>query len=98
MTLSSKQRSYLKSLASGLNSEFQIGKAGVTPELTQSVEELFNNRELIKGAVLKNCDEDIREICDTLAGRTKSIGVQTIGRKIVLYRPFDKDPEIVLPG
>ena len=97
MTLTSKQRAYLKSLAANLNSEFQIGKAGVTPEVAENIRELFNNRELIKGTVLKSCEEDLRSICDTLAGRTRSTGVQVIGRKIVLYKPFPEEPEIVLP-
>lgn len=95
--LTSKQRAYLKGLAHDLDTMFQIGKAGVTPEAVQSVSELFNTHELIKGSVLKTCTEDLRAITDTLAGRTRSTGVQVIGRKIVLYKPFDEDPEIILP-
>ena len=95
--LTSKQRAYLKGLAANLAPLFQIGKAGVTPEAVRSVSELFHTHELIKGSVLKSCEEDLRSITDTLAGRTRSAGVQIIGRKIVLYKPFDKDPEIILP-
>ena len=46
--LTSKQRAYLKSLASTLDPIFQIGKASLTPEVTGAIEESFNTRELIK--------------------------------------------------
>ena len=51
--MTSKQRAYLKSLASNLNPIFQIGKSSITPEITEAIAEAFNNNELIKIAVLK---------------------------------------------
>ena len=53
--MTSKQRAYLKSLASSLNPIFQVGKASLTPELTDAIAEAFRKNELIKVAVLKNC-------------------------------------------
>ena len=44
MISNSKQRAYLKSLAMNETSVFQIGKSEVTPEVTESVSECFNNR------------------------------------------------------
>ena len=55
MELNSRQRAYLKGLASTIDPIFQIGKGSLTPEITEAVSEAFNNRELIKIAVLKNC-------------------------------------------
>lgn len=95
--MTSKQRAYLKSLASTLEPIFQIGKSSVTPEVTEAVAEAFNNRELIKIAVLKNCFDDPKEIANVLAERTHSQVVQVIGKKIVLYKPDKKDPKIKLP-
>ena len=95
--LSSKQRAYLKSLASNLNPVFQIGKGSVTPEITEAVGECFNNNELIKLNVLKNCDDDARQIAQDIADRTHSTVVQVIGKKIVLYKPFKENAMIVLP-
>lgn len=94
--MTSKQRAYLKSLASTLDPIFQIGKSGLSPEVTEAVSEAFNTRELIKINVLKNCLEDIREVAETVAERTNSQVVHVIGRKIVLYKPF-KEPKIMLP-
>ena len=97
MTLTSKQRAYLKSLASDLEPVFQIGKATVTPEITSAIEETFNTHELVKITVLKNCVEDVKYVAVTVSERTRSELVQVIGRRFVLYKPFKDDPKIILP-
>ena len=95
--MTSKQRAYLKSLASTLNPTFQVGKSSLTPEITEAIGESFNNNELIKVSVLKNCADDPREIAEYIAERTHSELVQVIGKKFVLYKPFKENPKIVLP-
>ena len=95
--MTSKQRAYLKSLASTLNPIFQVGKSSLTPEFVAAVDEAFNTKELLKIAVLKNCLDDPNEIAQTIAERTHSQVVQVIGKRIVLYKPDKKNPKIVLP-
>ena len=95
--MTSKQRAYLKSLAANIDPVVQIGKSSLTPEVIQSVYEAFNTRELIKISILKTCLEDPLEMANTISERTHSQVVQIIGRKIVLYKPDDEDPKIVLP-
>lgn len=95
--MTSKQRAYLMSLASNLNPIFQIGKSSLTPEVTEAIAEAFNNRELIKIAVLKNCFDDPKEIAQIIAERTRSQVIQVIGKKIVLYKPDKDKPKIQLP-
>ena len=96
--MTSKQRAYLKGLAMKIDPILQLGKSGVTPEITASVEEALAARELIKINVLQNCLFDIREMADMLAERTNFIVVQVIGRKIVLYRQGKGDKKkIELP-
>lgn len=97
MTLTSKQRAYLKSLASDLEPVFQIGKSSVTPEVIDAISEAFNTHELIKITVLKNCLDDVKEVAITVSERSRSDLVQVIGRKFVLYKPFKDDPKIILP-
>lgn len=94
--LTSKQRAYLRSLASKLTPVVQIGKAGASPEVVASVDEALAARELIKANVLDNCFEDIRELSNVISERTHSDVVQVIGRKIVFYRAAKK-PVIELP-
>ena len=46
--LTSKQRARLRALANPLETIMQVGKSGVTPELTASVGDALTARELIK--------------------------------------------------
>ncbi|MCR4933759.1 MAG: ribosome assembly RNA-binding protein YhbY [Lachnospiraceae bacterium] len=95
--MNSRQRAYLKSLASNLSPVFQIGKSTLTPEITEAVRECFNTHELIKITVLNNCTEDPKDIAQVLAERTGSQVVQVIGKKIVLYKEDKKNKKIELP-
>lgn len=96
--MTSKQRAYLKSLAMQMEPILQLGKNGLTPENTASVEEALTARELIKISVLQNCLEDPKEMAQVLAERTRSQVVQVIGKKIVLYREGKNEKKkIVLP-
>lgn len=95
--MTSKQRAYLKGLASNMESIVHIGKAGASPEVTGSVQEALNARELIKLGVLKNCADDPKVIAEIIAERTHSTVVQVIGKKIVLYKPNKDKPMIKLP-
>ena len=94
--ITSKQRAYLKGLAMTMDPILQLGKGGLTPENTASVDEALAARELIKINVLQNCLEDSRQMAETLAERTRSQVVQVIGNKFVLYRAAKK-PVIELP-
>lgn len=97
--MTSKQRAYLKSLASKEDTILQIGKEALTPENTAALEEALAARELIKAGILQNCQEDIHSIAQTAADRTRSQLVQVIGRKFVLYREGkDEKKKIVLPS
>ncbi len=95
--MTSKQRAYLKSLASVIDPILQIGKSSLTPEYIEAVREAFNTRELIKINVLKNCLDEPREMAQIIADRSGAEVVQVIGRKIVLYKPDKDKPKIILP-
>ena len=97
--MTSKQRSYLMSMASSITPIFQIGKASLTEEFEQAVKEALEARELIKISVLKNCMDDPKEIAVLLAKDTRSEVVQIIGKKIILYKQADepKKHKIQLP-
>ena len=90
INISSKQRSHLKGLAMSIDPIFNIGKGSLSPQFTEAVSDALDKRELIKISVLKNCDDDINVLAETLAERTGSIVVQVIGKKIVLFR-YQKD-------
>ena len=85
--MTTKQRAYLKGLAMNIDAIFQVGKASITPEVTEAVSEALEKRELIKISVIKNCMDDPHDIAQIISERTRSEVVQVIGKKIVLYRP-----------
>lgn len=95
--MTSKQRSYLKGLASNITPIFQIGKSSLTPEMIEAFHDALEKRELIKISVLKNCADDPNELAGIIAERTNSQVVMVIGKKIVLYRRAKKNPKIELP-
>lgn len=95
--MNGKQRAYLRKMAHELEPIFQVGKGGVSPELTNSVSEALEKRELIKLTILKNCLYDVKDVAEMLAERTHADVIQVIGRRFVLYRESKEDPVIRLP-
>ena len=62
MTITSKQRAKLKSIASTEETIFQIGKNALSDELIKQLSAALEARELIKIRVLENCDYSAKEI------------------------------------
>ncbi len=89
--LKGKQKRQLRALAHHLNPIFQIGKSGITPEMVKGIADALEKRELIKVAVLQNCEEDKDELAEILSTRTQSYLVQIIGNTIVLYKQSSKE-------
>jgi RNA-binding protein len=95
--LTSRQRSYLRSLANGVEPIFQVGKGGIGDNLVKQFNDALEARELVKATVLKNAEADAREIAEELSGVTGSDVVQVIGSRFVLYRESEKNKAIMLP-
>jgi RNA-binding protein len=97
--LTSKQRAFLRSRAHHLKPILQVGAGGVTTAVLESIAEAFNTRELLKVKILEGAPEDARTAGSRIAEALDGVHVpQTIGRTVVLYRPFPEDPEIRLPS
>lgn len=95
--LTSKQRSYLRSLANNLQPIFQVGKGGITDNMIKQFSDALEARELIKATVLKNAETDTRLVGEEIAEATEAEVVQVIGSKFVLYKESQKNPVIELP-
>ena len=91
--MTSKERTRLRAQAMKIDSIFQIGKTGISPQHAEAVREALKARELVKINVLKNCDEDITTLARVLSERTGSEVVQVIGKKIILYKKNPKKEE-----
>lgn len=95
--LTSKQRSYLRSLANTIPPIFQVGKGGVNANMVRQFSEALEARELIKASVLKNSLTDTRSICEEVSQATEAEVVQVIGSKFVLYKESKEHKVIELP-
>jgi RNA-binding protein len=97
MELTTKQRAYLRSLASNLDTIMQIGKGGVADALIKTVNDALKARELIKMRVLETAGYTPREVAEELAQACEADVVTVIGSKIVLYKKNEEKPKIELP-
>lgn len=95
--MTSKQRAYLRGLSNTIQPTTHVGKEGITESVIQSIEETFVNRELIKIKLLDNSGLESNEIGNELAKMVHADCIQCIGKKIVLYRRFKQNPQIILP-
>lgn len=94
--LTSKQRSYLRSLSNTMEPIFQVGKGGIGDNMVKQFSDALEARELVKASVLRNSEASAREICEEIAEMIGAEVVQVIGNKFVLYRESEKHKEIVL--
>lgn len=95
--ISSKQRSYLRSLANTMDPIFHLGKNGIEESFLKQIDEALEARELIKISILNNSGLESREASDLICQELGCEGVQAIGNKVVLYRRSSKKPKIELP-
>lgn len=97
MSLSVKQRQYLKGLAHDLKPVVMIGDKGLTVEVLKEVNNTFNSHELIKIKVLNDSREFRTGIIEELCQKTNAKFVQHLGKILVLYRENSDKKVISLP-
>lgn len=95
--LTSKQRAFLRSLATGEDTILMVGKGGMNEQIMKQAGDAIKKRELIKGKVLESAGITPREAAEEIAAEIKAEVVQVIGTKFVLYKRNEKEPKIELP-
>lgn len=96
--LTSKQRAYLRGIASKEDTIFQIGKGGIGDNLISQVNDALKARELVKIKVLEASMLSAAEAAQALAEGTRSEVVQVIGNKLTLFKRNPQEPKIELPN
>ena len=98
MDLTTKQKAYLRSLGQSLRAQLHLGHEGYTPGVRTALEDLFRGRELVKGRLLKSCEEEPRDLAAALAQEAGAALVGVVGQTFLLYRPNpDLKERIELP-
>ena len=90
-TITSKQRSKLRSIAANLSPITQIGKGGITDNLLKTLSDALDAKELIKVTILDTVDEDARNLAENVAELLEAVLVSVIGRKAIFYRYSRRD-------
>ena len=90
-TITSKQRSKLKSLASTMQPIGQIGKGGITDNLLKMLSDALEARELIKVNILPNSEDDAVNLAENVADLLDAVPVAVIGRKAIFYRRSSRE-------
>lgn len=95
--LTSKQRAFLRSVASNEDTILMLGKGGMSDDIVKQADDALTARELIKGKALETSPLSAKEAAEKIAKATSSEVVEVIGRKFVLYRENTENKKIVLP-
>ncbi|MFC3032234.1 ribosome assembly RNA-binding protein YhbY [Pseudoalteromonas fenneropenaei] len=96
MTLSNKQKQFLKGLAHDRKPVVLLGANGLTEGVLAEIDSALNIHELIKVKVPTEDREVKQLIIDAIVRETKAFKVQTIGHVLVLYRQSE-EKKIQLP-
>lgn len=96
ITLSTKQKQFLKGLAHHLSPVVMLGGNGLTEGVLAEIDNALTHHELIKVKIAGSDRDTKRLIVDAIVRETKACTVQTIGHILVLYRP-NEDTKIQLP-
>ena len=95
--ITSKQRSYLKSLAHNIDPVVYIGKEGLTDNILMELDRCLEARELVKVKLQEGADLDPKAVANEVLEPLGAEFVQAIGRKFTLYRESKENKQIILP-
>jgi len=97
MKLTNNQKKHLRSLAHDLRPIVMIGQHGLSDAVLAELESTMTKHELLKIKVRASDRDERQEIVDKILIFSKAALVQVIGGVLVIYRPFDENPSIILP-
>lgn len=96
ISLSSKQKQYLKGLAHPLKPVIMVGGNGLTEGVMAELELALEHHELIKVKIASEDRDERKAVAATIEQHADAMIVQTIGKTLVLYRPSEEQ-KISLP-
>ena len=96
MSLSPKQKSYLKQLVHNKKPVVIVGTAGLTENVINEIDSSIAHHELIKVRLSAGDRDAKQEMAQNIATTLKAELIQTIGHIAIYYRAAEK-PVIVLP-
>lgn len=95
--ITSKQRSYLKRMGHDLEPVVYIGKNDLTDNVIKEIDNLLEARELVKVKIQEGSQMQPKQTGNEIAEILGAEFVQAIGRRFILYRRSQENPQIELP-
>ena len=86
MSLTGKQKNYLRGLAHNINPIITIGSNGLSEAVLNELENALDHHELLKIKLPASDKTKRTSLVATICAKTDSIPVQMIGRVGVIYR------------
>ena len=97
MKLTNNQKKYLRSMAHDLKPFVMIGQHGLSDSVVNELESTLLKHELLKIKLRVSDRKEKQQIVDKIILLSKAVLVQVIGGVLVIYRPFEDNPIIILP-
>ena len=97
MKLTNNQKKYLRSLAHDLKPFVMIGQHGLSESVIAEIESTMLKHELIKIKLRVSDREEKQDVINKIIKLSKAELVQVIGGVLVIYKPFEDNPDIILP-
>ena len=97
MKLTNNQKKYLRSMAHDLKPFVMIGQHGLSESVIAEIDTTMLKHELIKIKLRVEDRDEKQKIIEKILEFSHAEIVQVIGGVIVIYRPFEDNPDIILP-
>ncbi|MDC0198242.1 ribosome assembly RNA-binding protein YhbY [Candidatus Thioglobus sp.] len=97
MKLTNNQKKYLRSLAHDLKPFVMIGQNGLSESVLTEIDSTMLKHELIKIKLRVDNRKEKQQIIEKIIEFSHVELVQVIGGVLVIYRPFEDNPDIILP-
>ncbi len=97
MKLTNNQKKYLRSMAHDLKPFVMIGQHGLSESVIAEIDSTMLKHELIKIKLRVEDRDEKQKIIEKILEFSHAEIVQVIGGVLVIYRPFEDNPDIILP-
>ena len=97
MKLTNNQKKYLRSIAHDLKPFVMIGQHGLSESVIAEINSTMLKHELIKIKLRVEDRDEKQKIIEKILAFSRAEIVQVIGGVLVIYRPFEDNPDIILP-
>ena len=97
MKLTNNQKKYLRSMAHNLKPFVMIGQHGLSESVIAEIDSTMLKHELIKIKLRVEDRDEKQKIIEKILEFSHAEIVQVIGGVLVIYRPFEDNPDIILP-